>query len=316
MAAPRLFGSKMPMRLGPHRRLFKMALRALIAAASVTSAPALRAEVNPLQIVPCQATLSVADSDREAKWYERVLGFHETTHVQRLPRFDRRTVDVPGYRIELLYLSGSSRPATAARFAYQGYSHVVFQTPTLETVYGHLLAEAVRIEPARDPTTGRLNHLTIWDAEDNEIEIFAAGSPSAGQDPANPLGLAPHHVAITVADMAAEMSWYSRVLGFVAAERFGSPSGLEGQFMDIPGYRLVLETKSGSTRLPEQPAFLQQGYAHITYQTRALNADLDKLRTLGVSAQAVRNPHSKALLRVSFKDPESNEIEIVAAGSR
>jgi catechol 2,3-dioxygenase-like lactoylglutathione lyase family enzyme len=291
------------------------AVLALVGLSPGGRALAQAASDNPMQLSPHHATLSVADLNKEAEWYERVLGFRETQHIRRRSDFELRAVSIPGYRFDLVLQKGSTRPPPAPRFTYQGYSHVVLETPILDVVYQRVVANGVKVEPEYDRKTNQLNHMTIWDPEDNEIEIFLPSKPPGGpvaEDIANPLRFAPHHVAITVANISTEAAWYAQVLGFRETTNFKNPNGLAGQFMDIPGYRLMLETKTGSIRPPARPPYLQQGYVHVVYQTTTLDADYKRLMALGVKIAAERDPKSKALIRMTMNDPEGNEIEIIA----
>lgn len=96
-------------------------------------------ELNPLALVPDHATASVADLDRECAWYERILGFRELGRNQS-PDFEVRHLGIPGYRIDLAWQKGSSRPAQPPGPPYQGWLHVVFRTAALEGAYQRLQA--------------------------------------------------------------------------------------------------------------------------------------------------------------------------------
>jgi catechol 2,3-dioxygenase-like lactoylglutathione lyase family enzyme len=133
---------------------------------------------NPLNLVSDHATLSVADVSKEAEWYIRVLGFHQTKHVQPRPDFEQAVVDIDGYHLDLVRQAGSTRPPTVKPFFQQGYLHIVFRTTTIDAVYARLKSLGVEVAVGgRNAKTQAPRLLTLYDPEGNEIEILAATTP-------------------------------------------------------------------------------------------------------------------------------------------
>jgi len=129
------------------------------------------AEVNPLQLSPHHATASVADLDKESRWYERVLGFQEIKKVRNGSDFEVRQMSIPGYRIDLVWQKGSSRQHGAKGSFSQGWLHVVFKTPVIDANYERLLALETDVKADRDAQSA-ITRLVFHDPEGNEIEIL------------------------------------------------------------------------------------------------------------------------------------------------
>ena len=127
--------------------------------------------VNPLHLSPHHATLSVADMDAESLWYQRVLGFHETTRTQRGPNRLVCHLLVPGYRLDLITENGSTRHGGPDGLE-QGWFNIVFQTPSLEAAYKYLAAQGINPRVDRDAHSA-MEHLTFHDPEGNEIGFTA-----------------------------------------------------------------------------------------------------------------------------------------------
>src|SRR5437016_13077933 len=65
-------------------------------------------------LVPDHATLSVENLEREAEWYERVLGFKVFSRSDANPDFRNWHLVIPGYRIDMVKWKGSHREAEGA----------------------------------------------------------------------------------------------------------------------------------------------------------------------------------------------------------
>jgi catechol 2,3-dioxygenase-like lactoylglutathione lyase family enzyme len=143
------------------------------------SAPALEQAPpdNPLHLAPASTvTLVVADLDKEIDWWQNVLGFHETTRA-RAPgnavRTDEmRRVVLGGYRVDLVWHRGSTRPPPPALYQ-EGYSHISFtvDSKVIEEDFKWLTAHGVGIDAVRDKTTNALRIMRFHDPEGNEIHI-------------------------------------------------------------------------------------------------------------------------------------------------
>ena len=149
-----------------------MTLTAFISARPL---PAQTAEINPLQLAPNHATISVADMEKEAKFFEQVLGFRVLQRAQNgamtqlvIPSAASRQPG-QGFRIDLIKQSGSSRPAETGLLR-QGWFHVVFETPIIEADLKHLVDMGTDVKVNRN-AKGVMSRLTFQDPEGNEIEI-------------------------------------------------------------------------------------------------------------------------------------------------
>jgi catechol 2,3-dioxygenase-like lactoylglutathione lyase family enzyme len=147
-------------------------------------------------------------------------------------------------------------------------------------------------------------------------------APAAPSAPANPMHLEPDHVALSVADLAREEAWYTRVFGVRDVYHFKRP-GFEASHMSLGeslhDYHIDLVWEQGSTR-PATPSrssdeaagALRQGWVHAVFKTSAIDAAYQRLRDLGTDVQADRN--AKGLVwRLYLHDPEGNELQIMAA---
>jgi catechol 2,3-dioxygenase-like lactoylglutathione lyase family enzyme len=132
---------------------------------------------NPLHLAPASTvTLVVADLDKEIAWWQDVLGFRETTHHKAptgaVRTDEMRRVELGGYRVDLVWHKGSTRPPPPARFQ-EGYSHISFTVDSSVMVkdYEWLVAHGVTIDASRDKTTNALQIMRFKDPEGNEIHI-------------------------------------------------------------------------------------------------------------------------------------------------
>jgi catechol 2,3-dioxygenase-like lactoylglutathione lyase family enzyme len=122
-------------------------------------------------LAPDHATLSVANIEREAEWYERVLGFKPFSKSEANPDFRNWHLVIPGYRIDLVQFKGSRRqPPLESPYLQQGWTHVVFHVEDVQMALRQLQALNVDVVIARD-NNGVPIQLRIRDPEGNEVEI-------------------------------------------------------------------------------------------------------------------------------------------------
>lgn len=122
-------------------------------------------------LAPDHATLSVANIEREAEWYERVLGFKPFSKSDANPDFRNWHLVIPGYRIDLVQFKGSSRPPhQESPYLQQGWTHVVFHVEDVSLALRQLQALNVDVSVSRD-NNGVPIQLRIRDPEGNEVEI-------------------------------------------------------------------------------------------------------------------------------------------------
>ncbi|GAB3616144.1 hypothetical protein GCM10027416_07010 [Okibacterium endophyticum] len=126
------------------------------------------------------------------------------------------------------------------------------------------------------------------------------------------------HVGLSVADLDAQVQWYSRALGLRAATPFEiGPLQLRGVFMvGENGLAIELLERQGSVPGLQAPdtatALLTRGYGHICLRID----DVDSAHTALLDAGAVeRMPPQQSPepgVRMSFvADPEGNLIELL-----
>lgn len=143
------------------------------------------------------------------------------------------------------------------------------------------------------------------------VLAFTAGEPSIAQSSnLNPLQLSPHHVTASVADLGKEASWYERVLGFQRSKLLGEGTDFQMYQMTMPGYRIDLVLQKGSSRQHGAQGAFAQGWLHVVFKTPDIDAAYKHLVAQATDVKAFRDEHS-AITRVTFHDPEGNELEIV-----
>jgi catechol 2,3-dioxygenase-like lactoylglutathione lyase family enzyme len=161
--------------------LFKFGAIALSMFAAGTSGPifAQAPAENPLHLAPASTvTIVVADVNKEIDWWQNVLGFRELKRAQGPTNAVRndgmRRVELGGYRVDLVWHKGSTRPAAPPpEHYYEGYSHISFTVDStiIEANYKWLMAHGVKIDAVRDKTTNALRIMRFNDPEGNEIHI-------------------------------------------------------------------------------------------------------------------------------------------------
>lgn len=127
----------------------------------------------------------------------------------------------------------------------------------------------------------------------------------------NPLALAPDHATISVADLARERDWFSRVLGFRQLDHIERGTDFAISMMGIPGYRIDLVWQRGSSRSKRGTGDFEQGWRHIVFSTTMLDQDYERLVELKSDVTADRDSKS-VITRLLLHDPEGNEFEIFA----
>ncbi|MGB6306999.1 MAG: VOC family protein [Steroidobacteraceae bacterium] len=122
-------------------------------------------------LVPDHAALSVENLEREAEWYERVLGFKVLSKFVASPEFSGSHLVIPGYRIDLIKYKGSKRPEPVDPiYLRQGWIHVVFHVDDVAAAWKVLQAHHVDVAVTKDDK-GTPIQLHIHDPEGNELEI-------------------------------------------------------------------------------------------------------------------------------------------------
>jgi catechol 2,3-dioxygenase-like lactoylglutathione lyase family enzyme len=144
--------------------------------------------------------------------------------------------------------------------------------------------------------------------------LLAAAMPrlvhSAQPTDANPLQLSPDHATLSVADLDKEAEWLQRVLGFRETNTFKNGADFAVRQMAIPGYRIDLVWQRGSSRQHLAKGRFEQGWLHVVFRTPDIDASYQRLLAAGTDVMTTKN-ESRQVSRLTFHDPEGNELEIV-----
>jgi catechol 2,3-dioxygenase-like lactoylglutathione lyase family enzyme len=143
------------------------------------------------------------------------------------------------------------------------------------------------------------------------VVVFTAGESSIAQSSnSNPLKLSPHHATASVADLNKEVAWYERVLGFQRSKLLGEGTDFQMYQMAMPGYRIDLVQQKGSSRQHNAQGAFVQGWLHVVFKTPDIDAAYKHLIAQETDVKAFRDERG-AITRLTFHDPEGNELEIV-----
>lgn len=164
----------------------------VLAAAIMTTTPAGAAPARPPALLVHHLQVSVADADALATWYVAKLGFKVTKRAKVTRRVDGGIVkvvwiDIPGFRVGLAQVPGSTRPAEMNAVPpndamHQGYRQIHYSTPNVDAAYRSLSANGVRfVTPPTSFSRPGIRLATFADPEGNLISLYQ------DLDPANAL---------------------------------------------------------------------------------------------------------------------------------
>ena len=131
------------------------------------------------------------------------------------------------------------------------------------------------------------------------------------------------HVGLTVADLAAEASWFCDVFGLVPELTLRVEAlDLSIEMLVHPAYRYRLELlhRPGSTARgkPVTPAeaALREGYGHVAFDVTDLDAAYERAVARGARPVMPPGPSPEAGVRMAFvADPEGNLVELLHRSS-
>src|SRR5207302_9976839 len=87
----------------------------------------------------------------------------------------------------------------------------------------------------------------------------------------------------SVGDLNRAVRWYQEKLGFKVAQKRALDPNTEIAIMTVPGYRIALLQRKGSTRASApKDHLLAQGWAHIVFSVAAADKAYATLKTRGV----------------------------------
>ena len=163
--------------------LSQLLLGSLIAGAAWSASPQMEkgapipstapdANVPPVSgLAPDHAAISVENIDVVAEWYQRILGFKVFSRFTASPTFSGMHMVIPGYRIDLIKMTGSKRPPKPDPiYMQQGWIHVVFHVDDVAKAWKELQAHHVDVDVNKDDS-GTPIQLLLHDPEGNEVEI-------------------------------------------------------------------------------------------------------------------------------------------------
>lgn len=155
----------------------------LAAIATSTAARAPTAPPPPLHgLAIHHVQISVADADGLAHWYVRTLGFRITKRASA-PGVKIVWIDIPGFRLGLAQVAGSSRPAETSvapptDAMVQGYRQLHYSVPNVDTAYAALRETGVTfIIPPRSYDLTGIRLATFTDPEGNVISLYQDLAP-------------------------------------------------------------------------------------------------------------------------------------------
>ena len=126
------------------------------------------------------------------------------------------------------------------------------------------------------------------------------------------------HVGMSVANLDAQVEWYTKVFGFKTARAFEVPPiGLRGIFLvGEDGFAIELLEKQGSTRNFKAnnvaEGALNQGFGHLCYRVDNVTVMNARLIEHGaVQIMPVQESPEPGVTMVYVADPEGNLIEII-----
>jgi catechol 2,3-dioxygenase-like lactoylglutathione lyase family enzyme len=113
------------------------------------------------------------------------------------------------------------------------------------------------------------------------------------------------------ANLDKESLWYQRVLGFKEVNRVANGSDFEMRELTVPGCRIDLVWRRGSTKRGSNGAGAEQGWLHVVFQTPDVKAAFKHLTELGTDVKADKNADD-VIHHLTLHDPEGNEIGIAS----
>ncbi|MFM2321301.1 MAG: hypothetical protein RL612_448 [Actinomycetota bacterium] len=126
------------------------------------------------------------------------------------------------------------------------------------------------------------------------------------------------HVGMSVANLDAQVEWYTKVFGFKTARAFEVPPiGLRGIFLvGEDGFAIELLEKQGSTRNFKAnnvaEGALNQGFGHLCYRVDNVTVMNARLIEHGaVQIMPVQESPEPGVTMAYVADPEGNLIEII-----
>ena len=137
------------------------------------------AHTKHIDLVVHHFTISVANLDELAKWYEEKLGFHLTKRFN-VGDTEMAWLDTPNLSIHLVHVADSTRTAkpneTLPQYMQnQGYRNLVFGVSDLDRAYQRMTGDGIvflgPLPPPAKPETGNIRLAYFRDPEGNVLGI-------------------------------------------------------------------------------------------------------------------------------------------------
>ena len=132
------------------------------------------------------------------------------------------------------------------------------------------------------------------------------------------IGMQFDHIGLSVADLDAQIAWYTEGFGLLEANAFEIPPlGIRGTFLiGDGGIAIELLRREGSRpglQAPDQAtALLTRGYGHICLRVEDVDATFARLLALGAESRMPPSAAPEPGVRMCFiSDPEGNLIELI-----
>ncbi len=123
-----------------------------------------------------------------------------------------------------------------------------------------------------------------------------------------------HHVALTVTDLDRALDFYTNVLGFRRGRWLRGPDGPSRiVFVETPGGGCIelFHRHEGAVAAPPRTDNRTLGWNPLAFAVSDIDAEVARLKALGVRFTAEPGPSRPGAIRVAFfPDPDGNTLEL------